>query len=283
MKKQFSVLMSVYAKEKPEYLSDALDSVIEQTVIPCEVVLVEDGPLTSDLLDVIQMYKERINIVSVKLSKNSGLGAALNKGLEACSYELIARMDSDDLSLPTRFEKQLDVFSNSPEVSICGGWISEFSNKSDNITGYRKVPLNHQEIKDYFKRMSPMNHVTVMFRKSAVLSVGGYRPFHQFEDYWLWARMLKDGAIFKNIPDILVNVRGGAEMSGRRGGIKYIRSEFRFQKEILRLKLIDERSFVYNLFVRTIVRILPNSFRSISYKCIRKYQDFIISRKFSVS
>lgn len=279
MKEKFSVLMSVYAKEKPEYLSEALDSVIKQTVAPDEIVLVEDGPLPSDLLNVIRSYKEHGRIKSVKLSENVGLGAALNKGLEYCSYDLVARMDSDDLSFSDRFEKQIAVFRRNPEISVCGGWISEFSNSPDNITGYRKVPLNHCEIVNFFKRMSPMNHVTVMFRKSDVLSVGGYRPFYQFEDYWLWARMLKHGANFKNIPDVLVNVRGGTEMSSRRGGFKYVRSEFRFQKEILRLKLIDRRSFVCNLFVRTIVRLLPNSIRSMSYKNIRRYQDFIISRR----
>lgn len=149
--KEFSVLMSVYAREQSEHLIAALHSVFEQTVSPTEVVLVEDGPLTTELNTVITDFSERYSALKiVKLAKNMGLGNALNVGLSACTYSLVARMDSDDLSLPNRFETQLKVFEKDLEVSVVGGWISEFENNPEQIISYRKVPEFDSEIKHFF-------------------------------------------------------------------------------------------------------------------------------------
>ena len=187
--KEFSVLMSVYAREQSEHLIAALHSVFEQTVSPTEVVLVEDGPLTTELNTVITDFSERYSALKiVKLAKNMGLGNALNVGLSACTYSLVARMDSDDLSLPNRFETQLKVFEKDLEVSVVGGWISEFENNPEQIISYRKVPEFDSEIKHFFCSKSPVNHVTVMFRKEDILKVGGYQHFYCLEDYWLWTR-----------------------------------------------------------------------------------------------
>ena len=270
----FSVLMSVYKNESALFLKDALYSLINQSCIPTEIVLVEDGPLTDSLYDVISEFRNVYqNLKSVKLPQNIGLGGALNQGLKACTYNLVARMDSDDLCYHDRFEKQIRIFENHPDIKICGGWISEFSDNPNITTGYRKVPERNDDIVKHFRKMSPMNHVTVMFDKAAIQSVDGYQPFFQFEDYWLWARLIKKGYAFYNIPDVLVNVRGGISMSRRRGGLKYVRSEISFQNEIYRLGLIGKSDLLKNLVVRTTVRLMPSRLRVYIYSMIRKYQD----------
>ena len=273
MKKQFSVLMSVYAKEKPEYLSEALDSIIKQTVVPDEIVLVEDGPLSSGLLDVIQRYKERGRIKSVKLQKNVGLGAALNKGLEVCSYDLVARMDSDDISYPDRFERQLEVFKRNQDVDIVSSWISEFSDSTDNIVSVRRLPEQHSDIAKFAKRRCPINHPAVMFRKEAVIASGGYKHFRLFEDYYLWARMLVHGCTFYNIQEPLLWFRVSLKMYKRRGGIRYTIDEIKFQSELKNLGLINNWEKISNIGIRMFVRLIPNSMRSFLYRKFLRGKD----------
>lgn len=264
---KFSVLMSVYHREKGDFLREALLSVFEQSMPPTEVVLVKDGPLTDELEKVIAEFVERYaQLKVVTLPQNVGLGRALNAGLAACSYELVARMDSDDLSLPKRFELQLQAFKDNPEVSIVGSWISEFESNPTHIIAYRKLPQTHDALLKFFRSKSPLNHVTVMFRKSEVIAVGGYEHFYLLEDYWLWARMLKNGAVFHNIPRVLVNVRGGAAMAARRGGWKYAKSEVRFQYQILSMALIGIGTFCKNIVVRFTVRMLPSRLRALIYR-----------------
>lgn len=189
---KFSVLMSVYAREQSAYLKEALRSVFEQTVPPSEVVLVKDGPLTTELEAVIASFAGRYKSLKiVALTQNMGLGNALNVGLSACTYRLVARMDSDDLSLPGRFEAQLRVFDEYPDVSVVGGWISEFDKDPKDIISYRKLPQTDRELKLICQLKNPLNHMTVMFSKKDVLNAGGYQHFYLFEDYWLWVRMIK--------------------------------------------------------------------------------------------
>ena len=238
--KEFSVLISVYAREQSDYLRSALHSVFEQTVPPTEVVLVEDGPLTTELEAVITDFCEKYNTLKiVRLAKNMGLGNALNIGLSACTYDLVARMDSDDLSLPNRFEAQLTVFEENPE---------------------------DRELRRMCQLKTPLNHMTVMFSKKEVLDAGGYQHFYLFEDYWLWARMIKNGVKLYNVQDVLVNVRGGSAMSARRGGWKYAKSEIRFQRKILQMGLISLHVFLRNVCVRFCVRMMPNGLRSLVYE-----------------
>lgn len=186
------MLMSVYAREQSAYLKEALRSVFEQTVPPSEVVLVKDGPLTTELEAVIASFAGRYKSLKiVALTQNMGLGNALNVGLSACTYRLVARMDSDDLSLPGRFEAQLRVFDEYPDVSVVGGWISEFDKDPKDIISYRKLPQTDRELKLICQLKNPLNHMTVMFSKKDVLNAGGYQHFYLFEDYWLWVRMIK--------------------------------------------------------------------------------------------
>lgn len=271
---KFSVLMSIYAKERPEFLRQALDSVFNQTVVPDEVVIVEDGPLTAELYAALDEYGNLYpQLKRVPLATNGGLGKALNEGLKHCSNELVARMDTDDICVPERFEKQLAVFEADDTISICGGWISEFEGSPSNILSFRRVPTGHADIIRMAHSMSPMNHVTVMFKKSDIIAVGSYLPFYQFEDYYLWVRLIKAGFKFKNVPSILVNVRGGRDMASRRGGGKYIRTELKFQNFLLKSGLITHFEYLKNCAVRTTVRMLPNSLRSRVYAMIRLYQQ----------
>ena len=166
---KYSVLMSLYKKEHPEYLCKALESMINQTVKPDEIVLVEDGPLTPELYAVVEDYKEHLTIVVNE--KNMGLGLALNEGLKACRNELVARMDTDDISKPDRCEKQLKRFEEKPELAIVGCHIDEFVGTPENIISQRRVPTTSGAIFNYAKRRSAFNHPAVMYRKSAVLSL----------------------------------------------------------------------------------------------------------------
>lgn len=269
MTMQFSVLMSVYWKETASNLNQSLESIFNQTVLPDEVVLVKDGPLGVELDRTIDQFSARYSqLVVVKLPQNIGLGAALNEGLNYCSYQLIARMDSDDICLCDRFEKQLKVFERNPDIDIVGGAVDEFSTTPDKPESCRKVPENHDEIAEYFKHRSPMNHVTAMFKKQAVLDAGSYQSFYLLEDYWLWARMLENNAKFYNLPDVLVHARGGLAMSARRGGLKYAMSEMRLQKEFYKMGLVNWTVMSKNIVIRFIVRMMPSSLRIWFYQKI---------------
>ncbi|NLP46836.1 MAG: glycosyltransferase [Epulopiscium sp.] len=210
METNYSVLMSVYKKEKPEYFIESIESMLKQTVKPEQIVIVKDGPLTEKLDNVVDKYKELFpNIFTVvPLDKNLGLGLALNEGLKKCRNELVARMDTDDISLERRCELQLSEFTKDTKLSICGTMIDEFFNTPDNIVTSRIVPENHDEILKFSRRRSPFNHVTVMFKKEDVLSTdGGYRDILRKEDIDLFIRMLTRGFKGKNINQSLVLVR----------------------------------------------------------------------------
>lgn len=262
---EFSVLMSVYHKDNPIWLKEALESVLNQTRKPKEVVVVCDGPLTKELEEVLAQYTGRINLH--RLAKNCGLGEALRQGVEKCSCPLIARMDSDDISLPDRFEKQLAYFEKHPKTSVLGGWIQEIDGKDLTPVAIRQVPLTDREIKKFLKTRTPFNHVTVMFKKDAVMEVGNYQPFHFIEDYYLWARMTAKGYHFANLKDILLNVRVDKAMYGRRGGFKYFKSNYAMSKKLCELGIISFPMHSFNTIVRFFVQVLmPNSVRSYFYK-----------------
>lgn len=217
---------------------------------------------------------EAIAFKPVYLPQNKGLGNALKEALANCSNNLVARMDSDDISAPYRFGKQLEVFTADPDVDIVGGSITEFVGSSDNITGERQVELTDTEIKKDMHRRCTMNHVSVMYKKNAVLASGGYLDWHYNEDYYLWIRMLEHGCKFANVPYPLVNVRTGADMSARRGGWKYFRSEQTLQRYMLERKLISFPRYVYNVALRFGGEfVAPNSVRQLIYKAIRKEYD----------
>ena len=265
---QFSALISVYKKEKPEYLKTALQSIINQTLKPTEIVIVKDGLLTQELDYCIKEYEkqypELIKIIAFK--ENRGLGLALRDGVVACKYDYIARMDSDDIAKPERFAKQFQYLKQHPETALLGTWITEFSkdeNKPDTLT---ELPCTHQEILKYAKKRNPFRHMTMLLKKEAVIKAGNYRDFLWFEDYDLWVRMLQKGYTAANIPEYLVNVHADKEMFARRGGWQYLKQDYRFQQLLLNSKFITCKQFIRNIFYRSIVRIMPNKLRIIFYK-----------------
>ena len=269
-KDDFSIAISVYKDDNPTYFDKALESIYTlQTVKPSEIILIVDGPVSSETNSVIDKYKNLCGTVLkiIRLGKNMGLGNALQIALENSTYELIARMDSDDISAPDRFEQQLAVMKADFNIDIVGGDISEFVGKESNIVATRKVPTTDREIKEYMKTRCAMNHVSVMYKKSAVQKAGGYLNLFWNEDYYLWIRMVENGCVMSNTGTILVNVRTGVDMYKRRGGAKYYASEKFLQKYMLERKMISRSLYISNLTKRFIVqRLLPNSFRGVVFK-----------------
>lgn len=217
---------------------------------------------------------EQIEFKPIYLQKNQGHGNARRISLESCSNELVAFMDADDISLKDRFRLQLERFMENRRLSIVGGQISEFSGNESNITGIRKVPEAHYEIVRYAKKHCPMNQVSVMFRTPAVDAVGGYIDWYCEEDYYLWLRILKNGFLFENVPEILVNVRAGEEMSSRRGGWEYFRSEERLQRYMLKKHTISLGRYIFNVIIRFSGEvILTNRLREKAFKLFRENED----------
>ncbi len=268
---KFSVLMSIYYKEEPEYFNRAMQSIWdEQTVKPDEIVLVQDGPLTDGLHKAIDEWKAKIGEVfkTVPLEKNVGLGDALNAGIKHCSYELIARMDTDDISISNRFEKQLKAFENN-DIDICSSWVSEFDSDENEIISYRKLPEKHNEIIVYSKMRSPINHPAVMYKKSIVEKAGGYKHMLWMEDYYLWARMLLSGAKFYNIQEPLVNMRAGYGQLERRGGFKYAIEEFKFLNKLKKIGYLTTIEYLKNILIKVPIRLLPKELLKSVYGLLR--------------
>jgi glycosyltransferase involved in cell wall biosynthesis len=265
----FSVLLSVYQKEKAEYLKEAIESVyFNQILKPNEIILVEDGPLTEKLYSTIAELKLKIgkNILkTIKLEKNMGLGNALRIGIEKCSNELVARMDTDDIAYPNRFEEQINYFKNYPETDVLGSFMSEFVDNIENIICIKDAPNNSIDMKKYMKLRDPVNHPSVMFKKSKVLEAGNYKEIFLNEDSYLWGRMLNKGCTFRNIQESLVYFRITDDTYKRRGGWKYIKAEYGLQKEFLKLGIINKIEFIRNITLKNIIRLMPNSLRKIIY------------------
>ena len=264
---EFSVLLSLYYKEQPSFLRQSLDSILTQTVLPSEIVLVEDGKLTPELDNVVEEYEKKYDIIKViKLETNQGLGKALNEGLRHCTYDIVARMDTDDISKPERFEKQIKEFENDPDLCAVSSWIDEFHDNKDNVTSTRKVPETNDEIVKYGKRRNPFNHPSVMFKKKEIEKVGGYKSFYLFEDYYLWARLILNNCKLKNIQESLLLFRANDEMFKRRGGWKYALTEIKFQRRLNSIGYINFVEMMTNITLRTTTRMIPNKLRSAIYK-----------------
>ena len=266
----FSVLIPVYNKVNPVYLKHALDSVwTAQTLKPSEIVIVEDGPINKEIDEVISKFKQLAPINCLCLPKNVGLGQALNKGLLACRYEYIARMDADDIALPNRFEKQINYLKEHPTCALLGGAIEEFDDLKVNKKFIRKLPSYHSDILKFIEYRNSFNHMTVIFHKDAAMKSGSYRELSFAEDYYLWIRMIADGCIVHNLEEILVKVRAGSQMIKRRGGVKYIISEWKLFK--IKKKYLKQSSLVgiSYLFLRTVTRLVPWKLRSYLYAFVR--------------
>lgn len=263
---KYSVLMSVYYKEKPEYLRESIKSMLQQTSVPDEIVLVKDGKLTDQLESVIDEFTDNKILKTIALEENVGLGKALNIGLNECKNELVARMDTDDISLSNRCEKQLEKFYEDDNLSVVGSAVAEFIDNPRNVIAYKPVKIEHKEIKQQMKFRNPINHPSVMFKKSHVLQVGSYEHCFLNEDYYLWIRMIQQGFIFKNINEPLVKMRITNETYLRRGGWKYFITQKRLFDYMFKNDFINTFEYLYNNLIRFVTRILlPNRIRKVMY------------------
>ncbi len=268
MNLKFSVLMSLYYKEKAENLRSCLDSLLAQTVLPNEIVIVKDGPLTDELEAVLVEYVEKNQGLYkiVPLSENKGLGLALAEGLMHCENELIARMDTDDIAVKERFFKQLKAFEEDEQLDICGGHIDEFEEDIASIVARRTVPLEHDEIIKYQKRRDAFNHMTVMYKKSAVLRAGNYQDCLLMEDTLLWVNMIITGSKCKNIDEVLVHARIGIDMFARRGGWSYYKKYKEGRKRVRKTGYIGFWDYYYTLLVQFVIALMPNKIRGWLFK-----------------
>lgn len=259
----FSVLMSLYIKEKPQYFHTCMKSIFSQTVLPSEIVIVKDGVLSQEMDLLVGKYQRKYSdvIKIVALPENVGLGLALREGIKHCTYELVARMDTDDIARKDRFEKQLEEFNHHPELDICGSHIKEFTGSVKNILSLRKVPLTHREIAEYQKQRSAFNHMTVMYKKSAVLRAGNYEDAPLMEDDLLWIHMLQTGVVCSNIDDYLVYARTGYAMIERRGGYAYFQKYRRGRKKILETGYISKMDYYKTIAVQAVVALMPKKVR----------------------
>ena len=263
----FSVLMSVYIREQAALLDRALQSIlVNQSVKPSELVLVEDGPLTDGLYHVIDKYRQIFpELISVKLPQNGGLGNALNAGMKQCRYEWIARMDSDDISLPTRFEKQLEYLETHPDTDVLGCALGEFEDNEHKVMSIKTCPVS---VDSYIKFRSPVNHPTVFFRKSSVQSAGGYQHCHFMEDYHLWIRMYAMGMQITSLQDVLYLFKMDSSTQKRRGGWHYAKSELIIQKLLLHNNLISVPRYYTNLIIRCGGKLVHRNVRAYLYKIL---------------
>lgn len=265
-----SCLMPLYFKDSVEWFRIAWRSIYEQTIEVDQFVLVVDGPipraLELEVEECCRAFCSRCKVV--RLEQNIGLGGALCKGLDACENELILRMDSDDISRPERLEKMLSHLK--PNIDVLGCRIVEFDGVVNANDCIRNVPSSHESIVSEMKYRNSINHVSVLMRKEAVLSAGGYLPFNGFEDYYLWVRMIRNGAKFTNIHDKLVLVRAGDDMIGRRSGLKYASMEYAFQRYLYKSGFINAGVFFRNIVLRVVGRFMPQPLLKIAYKKIMR-------------
>jgi glycosyltransferase involved in cell wall biosynthesis len=267
----FSVLMSVYKFDDPIYVSLAIDSILNQSLMPNQVVIIVDGPISSNLSDTINTYESGHQIISCYyLDENRGLSYALNYGLEKCTYDYVARMDSDDISLPHRFERQICYLDNNKDIALLGSWYAQYDESMLTFQILRMVPELNADLIRYSKSRTPFNHVTAIFRKSKIIDSGGYPDIEGlFEDWWLAHNLISNGYRIHNLQEILVNVRGGKNFLNRRGGFKYLISEVSNLFNMYQAKHFTVFQLIKNLIIRIPIRLLPNKFRFYIYALIR--------------
>lgn len=276
---KFSVLMPVSNKENPDNLKRCLESIINQTIKPDEIVVVKDGKFGKKLDNILKKY----NLKIVELNEHKGIGYALNVGIQNCTNNLIARMDSDDIALPNRFELQINRFKKNKKLTILGGQILEFD--KDKIKKIRSVPTSYKEILKYSKSRNPFNHMSVMYKKDAIVKLGNYISTPNFEDYYLWINALQNNYYVENLSDIIILANNTLSTMKNRGGIKYIKPTINFQKYLLKTKYINLFEFIKNLSIRISVALIPNKIREKFYlkflrkeeanNMIDKYKEFL--------
>ena len=271
-KQKISVLMSVYVKENPIFLRDDIKSIQNQTLKPSELVLVEDGPLTPELYQVLDQVEAEsdIPVKRCPLEENQGLGLALRQGVLQCQYDIIARMDTDDIAVPDRFEKQVQLMEKD-NLDLLGGHIAEFIDNPDEIVSYRRVPTQHADIVAYQRMRSAFNHMTVMFKKNMVLKAGNYEDGLYMEDDLLWLNMIAAGAKTGNLDQILCKVRVGAGMFERRGGPRYLKLYRQARQRMLKRGQISYMEYAKSVAIQMVVALCPGFVRQFIFmKLLRK-------------
>lgn len=261
---KFSVLISVYKSDNPEHLETALKSIWDNQILkPDQIVLVQDGPVGVEIVNIINNFKAILDdkLSFLELSVNLGLARALNEGLRLCKYDLVARMDSDDIAVPERFIKQIEFFKNNSEISVLGGSVLEFN---ESYTKKIVYPSSNNNIYNELKKRSPFAHMTVMYKKASIIESGGY-PTYYPEDYALWSILAKRGYGFANLDDILVKFRLSNDMIARRGSNFFwgIMEILIFQK---RISLIGNLQFLRNIIVRGVAHLSPTFIRKLIYR-----------------
>jgi glycosyltransferase involved in cell wall biosynthesis len=268
MHEPFSLLVSVYDGDRPDHIRRALRSAVDdQTVRPDQVVIVRDGPVRDELarcLDELQGASP-VPVTFVPLGQRGGLGPALDRGLAASWFDVVARMDADDVAMPHRFEVELPLIAG---ADIVGAGLLEFTGDTDEIVGQRVPPTDPARIQRYARMHDPFNHPTVVYRRAAVLAAGGYGDLPLMEDYALFARMLQGGARAVNVAEPLVYYRVGPKAFKRRGGTGLLRSELRLQREFLRRGFTTPAEYVRNVAVRGGYRLIPWWLRRAVYRPI---------------
>ena len=270
---KLTVVVPIYKNNDAQQLRVSLDSLLRQTLLPNEILVVADGPVSTELEQVVSSFKFQVSRKNLpievnyqKFEQNEGLGEAMRKAVLVANGDYIARMDADDICLPNRFEKQMKCFKDDPTLSVVGGQIAEFDGDVENITGRRVVPLEHEEIVSYMKSRNGMNHVTTILKKKDLIDSGNYQSFFLLEDYYLWVRMIQCGCRFKNINEDVVLVRAGKEQMDRRGGLEYFKRQCEVFKYMLKTDFISLPRFLASIIERGIVHVLlPVPMRSLFY------------------
>lgn len=264
----FSVLMSVYKNEQPDFLDAALLSIEQQTLQPNQIVLVEDGPLTKELGAVITQHEKKFPQLYevVKKSQNEGLGLALRTGTTYCKHPWIMRMDSDDIAVPQRFEVQMNIVAQDDRYAIVGGQVDEFEGQVSNIVGRRLVPETEEEILKFVKWRSPFNHPTVLIKKVVLEAVGGYQPFGKLEDYYLWVRIISAGYPVLNVPHTLVHMRVDSGMYSRRGDKENLKYIFNLRYLLRKKGFISYSEQLLGNVIMIGNNLVPNSLRKFVYQ-----------------
>ena len=264
--------MSVYKNDKLEYVIKAIDSVLNQSIRPNQYVIMIDGPIDDKLKKILLEYEKKDKIIELYFrEENKGLGITLNEGLNNCKYEYVARMDADDESCKNRFEEQLKILLANINIDVVGCNVLEYDENMKRVLCEKRVPQYSEEIKKFAEKRNPINHPTVMFKKSAILDCGSYEDCRYFEDYYLWVKLLKNGYSFYNIQKPLYKFRAGKTMYERRGGIAYINCIKNFEFRIYKMGYINLFMCINNIIKRSVVALLPNNIRTFLYlKKLRK-------------
>ena len=254
----YSFNMAVYYKDRAEWLMQALESLLNQTVISDDIVIVADGLLTPQLDAVLRQYENMKIISLIRLQKNEGLGNALNVGIKHAKNELVARMDSDDISLPNRFELQIAEFIKNPKLDILGGQIAEFISDPNEIVAYRNVPTTQGDIKEFSRRRNPFNHPTVMYKRSTIQKNGCYDVSAiRIEDYDLWLRALSAGATCANLDVILLKYRSTSDAMKRRKTFSSLRNHIKARVRFYMKNYISLPDLLYGTSTQLLLFIMP--------------------------